>query len=112
MNTDYTNKNYEIPIPQSALRDIYALLVKRSCLPDDEEFEVLPCNIEWEERHSYEHDNLVNADKLSSIIYQLKCIENYNDPITDMYIPNLEDKKSFNANPKNYEWQFRLVMSY
>lgn len=111
MNTDYTNKNYEIPIPQSALRDIYALLVKRFYLPDDEEFEILPCNIEWEEHHSYEHDNLVNADKLSNIIYQLQCIEHYNDPIIDMYIPDSEDKKAFNANPKNYEWQFRLLIS-
>ncbi|MBD5159604.1 MAG: hypothetical protein HDT23_05105 [Ruminococcus sp.] len=46
MNTSYTDEDDEIPVPQSALRDIYALLVKRSYLPDDEYFEVLPCNIE------------------------------------------------------------------
>lgn len=112
MNTNYTDEDYEIPIPQSALRDIYALLVNRSYLPDDEEFEVLPCDIEWEKRSSYETMNLINADKLSGIIYQLKCIEYYNDAITSSYIPNPEDKKAFENNPQNYEWKFRIFLSY
>lgn len=112
MNTSYTYEDDEIPVPQSALRDIYALLVKRSYLPDDEYFEVLPCNIEWERRISYEITNLINADKLNSIIYQLKCIEYYNDPITSSYIPNPEDKKAFEDNPQNYEWKFRIIPSY
>lgn len=103
MNTNYKDKCYEIPIPQSASRDIYALLVKSFYLPDDEKFEVLPYNIEWEQRFSYEMMNLRNADKLSSVVYQLKCIEYYNDAITDMYNPDSEDKKAFNANPQNYE---------
>ena len=45
--TDYIDSDFIIPIPQSALREIYAYLVSRSYLPDDEYFEVLPCNIEW-----------------------------------------------------------------
>ncbi|MBD5159603.1 MAG: hypothetical protein HDT23_05100 [Ruminococcus sp.] len=56
--------------------------------------------------------NLSNADKLNSIIYQLKCIEYYNDPITSSYIPNPEDKKAFEDNPQNYEWKFRIIPSY
>ncbi|MCM1315074.1 MAG: hypothetical protein NC205_07805 [Prevotella sp.] len=112
MNTNYTDEDDEIPIPHSALRDIYAFLVKRSYLPDDEEFEVLPCNIEWERRSSYEKMNLINADKISGIIYQLKCIEYYNDVITSSYIPNPEDKKAFENNPQNYEWKFRIIPSY
>ena len=112
MNTSYTNKDDEIPVPQSALREIYALLVKRSYLPDDEYFEVMPCNIEWEQRSSYEITNLINADKLHNIIYQLKCIEYYNDPVTSSYIPNPEDRKAFEDNPQNYEWKFRIIISY
>lgn len=79
LNTDYTDEDFEIPLPQSALREIYALLVNRSYLPDDEEFEVLSCNIEWEVRSSYENMNLNNAQKLQGMIYNLKCIHYYND---------------------------------
>lgn len=111
LNTNYTDEDFEIPLPQSALREIYALLVNRSYLPDDEEFEVLPCNTEWEERLSYETMNLVNADKLLGIIRQLKCINYYNDASCE-YIPDKNDRQAFEENPQAYEWEFRISNSY
>ncbi|MDE6781031.1 MAG: hypothetical protein K2J40_06190 [Ruminococcus sp.] len=111
LNTDYTDEDYEIPLPQSALREVYALLVNRSYLPDDEEFEVLPCNIEWQERLSYEIMNLVNARKINNIIWQLKDIQ-YNNYASCEYIPDKNDRQAFEENPQAYEWEFRIFNSY
>ena len=62
--THYTDADFIIPVPQTALREIYAYLVSRCYLADEEYLEVLACNIEWEERDAYEKMNLGNAQKL------------------------------------------------
>ena len=64
-----------IPVPQSALREIYAHIVKRACLADDEILEIPPCNSAWEERSAYERMNLDNAGKLHRLLYDLDSIE-------------------------------------
>lgn len=102
MNTNYSDEDFEISLPQSTLREIYALLVSRSYLPDDEEFEVLPCNIEWEERSSYETMNLENAIESLNIICQLKNIQ-YNNYTSYEYIPDKNDRQAFEENPQAYE---------
>lgn len=115
--THYSDSDNVIPIPQSALRDIYAYLVNRSFLPDDECLEVLPCNIEWEERNSYEIMNLQNAEKLHFVLYVLKSTEFANYIPVDYhsgkkYIPIENDLKLFGENPQAYEWEFRIENSY
>lgn len=114
--TNYTDSDLVIPIPQSALRDIYAYIVNRSYLPDDEYFEVLPPNNEWEERGSYEKMNLVNADKLHDFLWILNSIKYDNriclDYILKEHILSETDFLRFAENPQTYEWEFRILNSY
>ena len=99
--------------------DIRAKMIEinRSFLPDDECLEVLPCNIEWEERNSYEIMNLQNAEKLHFVLYVLKSTEFANYISVDYhsgkkYIPIENDLKLFGENPQAYEWEFRIENSY
>ncbi|MBQ2803525.1 MAG: hypothetical protein IJF07_06470 [Lachnospiraceae bacterium] len=113
---NYTYLDYVIPIPQTALREIQAYLVKRSYLPKEEEFEVLPCNIEWQERASYEKMNLVNANKLHDLLWTLQTIKYDNDicieNIEKLCVPDEKDRKHLKENPQAYEWEFRIFNSY
>ena len=111
--TNYTDSDFVVPIPQSALREIYAYIVKRSYLPDHEYFEALPCNIEWRERGTYEKMNLVNAEKLHDLLWTLNLIKYDNDICIDKkYIPDEKDLKLLKENPQAYEWEFRIFNSY
>lgn len=111
--TDYTVLDFVIPIPQSALREIYAYIVNRSCLSDDECFEVSPCDIEWEVRAGYEKTNLLNAEKLHDLLYMLNTKENDNTvSMVGKYIFVKNDLKHLEENPKEYKWEFRIFNSY
>lgn len=113
--TNYIDSDFIITIPQSALREIYAYLVSRSYLSDDEYFEVLPCDIEWEERASYEKMNLVNAGKLHDLLSTLSSITYYNDIcnyVDKVQIPDQNDLELLKENPQAYEWEFRIFNSY
>ena len=114
--TDYTDADFVIPIPQSALREIYAYIVNRSCLSDDECFEVSPCDIEWEVRAGYEKTNLINAGRLHDLLYMLNIIKSdTNVSVSDTvekYISDKNDLKHLEENPKEYRWEFRIFNSY
>lgn len=121
--TGYTNSDFKIPIPSSALRDIYAYIVKRCYLPEDEPFGDLPYDIEyyeiykWDERRTYERANLTNADKLFGLIDILGEIKYNNDTpgywsLYKQNIPNESDLRLFEDNPSAYEWEFRIWNSY
>ena len=114
--TGYTDSDFAIPVPQAALHDIYAYLVKRSCLHDEEHFEALPCETEWEERFSYEKANLLNADKLHDLLFILDSIKYSNafwtDHIIKDCIPGTGDLMSLKTDPQAYEWEFRIFNSY
>lgn len=118
--TGYTNSDFKIPIPSSALRDIYAYIVKRCYLPDDEPFGDVPYETEvyeWTERRIYERANLTNADKLFGLIDILGEIKYNNDTsgYWSLYkenIPNESDLRFFEDNPSAYEWEFRVWNSY
>lgn len=118
--TDYTNSDSKIPIPPSALRAIYAHIVKRCYLPDDEPFGDIQYEAEWYEwdaRRGYERDNLTNADKLFGLIYMVEEIKYDNDTsgywsLYKEYIPNESDLRFFEDNPSAYEWEFRIWNSY
>lgn len=111
--TNYIDSDIVIPFPQSALREIYAFIVKRSYLSDDEHLEVLPCNIEWQERYSYEQMNLVNAEKLHGLFWTLNEIKNDNEiSIENKFIQNEDDWKKLKDNPQAYEWELRIFNSY
>ena len=111
--TNYTDTDFSISIPQSALREIYACIVNSSYIPDDEPFEVLPCNVEWQVRGSYEKMNLINAEKLHDILWNLNSIAYDNDIyIEEKNIPDKNDLKLLEENPQAYEWEFRIFNSY
>lgn len=111
--TTYTESDNVIPIPQSALREIYAYIVSRSCLSDDEEFEVLPGNIEWQERGCYEKMNLLNAEKVYDILWKMNSVKYENDIcIEKKYIPNENDLKHLEENPQDFQWEFRILNSF
>lgn len=115
--THYTDSDFVIPVPQSALREIYAHIVKRACLPDDEILEIPPCNSAWEERSAYEGMNLDNAGNLHRLLYVLDSIEYTNsihvdDKTGTKYIPIESDLKQFGENPQAYVWEFRIDNSY
>lgn len=97
----------------SALREIYVCIVNNSYLPDDEPFEVLPCNVEWQVRGSYEEMNLVNAEKLHDILWKLNSIA-YNNYIyiKEENISDKNDLKLLEENPQAYKWEFRIFNSY
>ena len=115
--THYTDSDFVIPVSQSALREIYAHIVKRASLPDDEILEIPPCNSAWEERSAYERMNLDNAGKLHRLLYDLDSIEYTNfihvdDKTGAKYIPIESDLKQFGGNPQAYVWEFRIDNSY
>ena len=114
--TDHTDSDFIIPVPQAALRDIYAYLVNRSCLSDDEHFEAIPCEVEWKERFSYEKMNLINAGKLHDLLWILDSIKHSNDfwadGIIKEHIPVTSDLISLKEDPQAYEWEFRIFNSY
>lgn len=115
--TGYIDSDFFIPIPSSALRAIYAHIVNRCYLPEDEYFGGLPYDIEWDERGTYEKMNLLNADKLHDLILTLDEIEHVKELsipcfLYKEYIPSEGDLKLFVDNPLAYEWEFRIWNSY
>lgn len=113
LETNYTDSDEIIPVPQSALREIYAYLVERSYLPDNAYIEVLPCNAEWQERSSYEKMNLINANKLHDLLWTLSSIEHDNViSIDKIYIPDINDLKLLEKDSQAYGWEFRIMNSY
>ena len=110
----FTDDDYFIPIPQSALCEIYAYLIKCSCL-SDEDIIVEPREDVWQERYAYESANLENAKKLHELCGILVNIEKENHFWGDrkkFYIASEEDWKLFEKNPREYEWEFRIFNSY
>ncbi len=113
LGTNYTDSDFAIPTPQAALREIYAYLIKRSCVPEDECFEMYSSDFEWQERGSYEKMNLANAEKLHDILWILNSIQYDNDvDIGKKYISDDTDRKFFKENPQAYKWEFRIFNSY
>lgn len=113
LGTSYTDQDFDIPVPQSALREIYALLVKRSNLSEDDTIDVLPGDIEWMHRLSYEKMNLENANKLHDVLCILQDIACENNACGYVKnIPNENDRKAFEDNPQAYEFEFNISNSY
>ena len=111
--TNYTDSDFVIPIPQSALREIYACIINRSYLSDDEELEILSGNIDWKIRGVYERMNLKNAEKLHDLLRILNLIKyDNNSYIEKKYIPDTNDLKLLEENPQAYGWEFRILNSY
>lgn len=115
--TNAADADLVIPVPQAALRDIYAYLVSRACLSDDECREAASCETEWEERlFSREKVNLRNADKLHDLLWILHLIERSNEfwyaDILKGHIPDADDLRSMEEDPQAYEWEFRIFNSY
>ena len=115
--TDYTDSDLFIPIPLSALRDVYAHVVNCCCFPEDIN---LPYEKEWiglYHRNLYEKANLLNADKLHHLISNLDELK-YENKVSDVcflykeYIPSEKDLKLFKSNPLAYEWEYRIWNSY
>lgn len=118
--TDYADSDYFIPIPPSALRDIYAHIVSCCCFPRDKSFRDFPYGTEWlelYERNGYEKTNLMNADKLHDLIATLEELSAEKE-VSDscfLYKENIaceSDLRLFEANPLVYEWEFRIWNSY
>lgn len=113
--TDYTDSDFVIPIPKNALRDIYAYLIKRSCLPADELFETLLDHMDCQDRNSYEKMNLINADKLHDLLWILEQIDHEDHILANPYEKHIlvpDDQKLFEENPQACAWEFRIFNSY
>lgn len=113
--TDYTDSDTFIPVPPSALRDIYAYIVQRCCLSKDEYFKEFLYEKEWDVRSTYEKSNLLNADKLHDLIITFEEIQNEKQIMWFLfreYIPNESDLKHLEDNPLEYEWELRIWNSY
>ena len=113
LGTSYTDQDFDIPVPQTALREIYALLVKRCVLSEDEAIDVIPDDVEWMHRSSYEKMNLENANKLHDVISVLQSITFENNACGYVeHIPDERDKKAFEDNPQAYDFEFNISNSY
>ena len=113
--TDYTDSDFLIPIPPSALREIYAYIVKCCYLSEDDYFKEFSYGIEWEIRSTYEKMNLLNADKLHDLLTTLEEIKHEKAIFYFLFresISNESDLKNFENNPLEYEWEFRIWNSY
>lgn len=113
--TRHTDSDLLIPVPRSALRDIYAYLIKRCCLTGNEPFEIPPGSTEWQERNTYEKMNLVNANKLHDLLYTLDQIEHEHCVFGNLYkehILNVDDQILLEEHPQDCEWEFRILNSY
>ena len=110
--TDYTDSDFIIPVPQSALREIYAYIVNRCCIAGSE----LSDNPDWQEvqeKSAYEKMNLINAEKLHDIFRTLNSIKYDNDILIDeKYIADKSDFERLSENPQAFEWEFRIFNSY
>ena len=117
--TSYTDSDRFIPIPQSALRAVYAHVVNCCCFLEDKFFLNLTLGTEWMDlynRNTYEKANLLNANKLHDLISTLDEFK-YENEVSEVcflykeYIPE-EDFRLFCKNPWAYEWEFRIWNSY
>ena len=102
LSAAYTYWDRIIPVPQTALREIYGYLLSGSYYPDDEDVEGMT-------REFYEKFNLENACKLHDIICELYRIEH--DNICETGEEWFADKETFNKfqkDPQSYVWEFRL----
>lgn len=115
--TDHAHSDFRIPVPRSALREIYAYIVQRCCLSpkeslDEEKYRECP----WELRMGYEKMNLANADKLLDLLRILQEIEQDNHTyFPDEYKEHISDEndlKLLENDPQAYEWEFRIFNSY
>lgn len=118
--TGYTDSDLFIPVPQSALRAVYAHVVNCCCFPKDKSFPNLTLETGWmnpHDRNAYEKANLLNADKLHDLIATLDEINDENKVLDACflykeYIPDEKDLRLFYENPHIYEWEFRIWNSY
>ena len=95
-----------VPIPHSALHEIYGCILKRAYLYDEDLQMVLP-EMDWKENVWIERDSLENAKALHE---WLRFINGMTDgfQIKDEDVPDEEDRKDLLKSPKNYEYEFRI----
>lgn len=104
---NYTSKDFEIPLPENALHEVYGYLLKSSFVSESE--------YKWSDSMSQEVSNVENACKLRRFIWGLECIKHSSVFILNEianYIPDKNDWKNLNENPQAFEWKFRVFNSY
>lgn len=104
---NYTNEDYKIPFPESALHEVYGYLLKNSFVPENE--------YKWSDSMAREISNVENAYKLRRFMHGLECVKHKNIFIFEdikKYIPDENDWKNLNENPQAFEWKFRIFNSY
>ncbi len=105
---NYTNEDYKIPLPESALHEVYGYLLKNSFVPESE--------YKWSDSMAREVSNVENACKLRHFMYGLECIKYSNTFILNddvkKCIPDENDRKNLKENPQAFEWKFRIFIPY
>lgn len=114
--TSYTDTDFIIPVPQSALREMYSCLIKHSYIHDNTDIKTDFDNDRGDKR-AYEKMNLINAQKLHDILWMLNSIRYDNDfhmgrSICQKWIPDEKDMKCLEENPQQFVWEFRIYNSY
>lgn len=126
--------SYEMPIPLSALYDIYTCILKHSAQPiaktayyqDDfgEEAKIKEGVFDWLKLEMYIADealnlkNAANLHKYLLALHSIQCSIQYSyrgkfqtDGLDEMVIPDKNDLEHFIENPQDYNWEFRMVRS-
>lgn len=104
---NYTNEHYKIPLPESALHEVYGYLLENSFVPESE--------YKYPDSMAQEMSNVENACKLRHFIWGLECIKHNNTFVLNdikKHIPDENDWKNLNENPQTFEWKFRIFNSY
>ena len=113
LQTQYTAQEHCIPVPETALREIYAYLLRRSCVPDDEAFELCPGEERWWMVESYEKMNLNNAMKLHDWMYAIQAVRcGGSFDFDDSMFRDIQDKQRLEAHPDEYLWEYQIFNSY
>lgn len=113
LNANYNSNDFVIPVPQTALREIYRYLLGRSCVSGSDAEYLKNNNDDWLNRKCYENDNLYNAIEIHDLLVELERIK-YENAIFGYseFIPDKKDRDDFEKSPQSYEWEFRVFNSY
>lgn len=113
LNANYNSSDFVIPLPQTALREIYGYLLERSYISDTDVKYLENNDNNWLNKSCYENDNLYNAEKLHRLLFELERIKHDNVTLNySEFIPNKKDHENFEKSPQSYEWEFRIFNSY
>lgn len=114
LKASYNSNDFVIPVPQTALREIYGYILKRAYISVHDVQYLENNSNDWLNKKCYESENLYNAEKLHGLLAELESIKYENVTFDDYnkFIPDKKDCMNLKKSPQSYDWEFRIFNSY